>query len=489
MAFDLLLFVAIHGFVVLTRMNNTTTKNQSCNVTSRKGSTAWVPILEPGSKLAYRSRNAIDDIARSLVTGDYRTSHGPVRQHVVYEEALLFGYLARTVDNRHWIDAATDRLNLALESLADCLLAKSRASQWMPVARHPALIGGLSGLAWTVNHLSSLLTDVRSGDTENGAPASTASSFEDVNAHIEMLLLHDLQKGRWLGHHDAMRGLAGMGLYFLDRLPRERARLGAELVVYHLMKLVEIDGPCVIWRNRANSVSPVLANQHQPGCYDDGIAYGHGGVVYFLSEALAEGVESEKVSRLVDGGVLWLLRDRSQRQGRAASAGPLPGRPSLHLSWCNGELGTAAILYQIAARRQRQDWFNVAQSLLNHCLDCHPANERVPDATLYHGSIGIAHIFNRLYHNQCDARFKQAAVVWYEHSLSMRAGQGGVAGFLSKEELGEGAEVTVNAGFLNGAIGIALGLLAAIVSVPPGWDRLLLLSAGLRAPLVSAAQL
>jgi uncharacterized protein YyaL (SSP411 family) len=101
----------------------------------------------------------------------------------------------------------------------------------------------------------------------------------------------------------------------------------------------------------------------------------------------------------------------------------------------------------------------------------------VVDAGLCHGAAGLAHIYNRAFHATGDARFLQAALVWFQKTVNMQTdhGYGGFQSFMKARD----ATVVENPwrddlSFLSGAAGIGLALLAGVSDVEPNWDRLIL---------------
>ena len=77
-----------------------------------------------------------------------------------------------------------------------------------------------------------------------------------------------------------------------------------------------------------------------------------------------------------------------------------------------------------------------------------------------------------------DATLRRAARFWFERTLAMRQPRRGVGGFSSLDAHPDGTRSWNHddRGILTGAAGIALALLAAITSIEPEWDRMLLIS-------------
>jgi len=86
-------------------------------------------------------------------------------------------------------------------------------------------------------------------------------------------------------------------------------------------------------------------------------------------------------------------------------------------------------------------------------------------------------MFNRIYQWTGIDAFKEAAVHWLRHTLDLQQPGTGIAGFskFGRNDDGEYSRL-YDPGFIQGAAGIGLALLAAVTPVEPEWDRALLLS-------------
>ena len=108
----------------------------------------------------------------------------------------------------------------------------------------------------------------------------------------------------------------------------------------------------------------------------------------------------------------------------------------------------------------------------------------VVDAGLCHGSGGLLQIFNRLYQTTGDDLCRQAALKWLEATLEYREPGNWIGGFWSMDTLPEswktpGTPTLVKSavpGFLTGAAGVGLALLAASTPIEPRWDRALMMT-------------
>jgi lantibiotic biosynthesis protein len=429
-------------------------------------STGWVPILTSSSG-ATAAWAGIDAVVQAIVAGDYELPKGRGDA-----DALLFAYLAAARSDESLAVRATDRLNATIAQAP---------SHWL------GLYGGLCGLAWTVEHVSHLLdaafpTEV-DGDVESAGSDDETQDDGDLNAEVDAEVLRRLQQvpvGAWLDHYDLISGLVGYGTYLLERWPAETAKAGVELVIQHLEAIAERTDGGITWHTRPDLL-PEWQRQGCPGGYYNlGVAHGMPGVIHFLSEAMAAGVEHKGAGPLLDGAVDWLMAQRRPAGSASWFSGWLaPGHATdSRGAWCYGDIGILSVLFQVARRRRRDDVRRFANDLLDHCLARAPEDYGVVDAPLCHGATGAAHVFNRLYQVEGDPRCRDAALAWFDRALAMRQPTSAVGGFLAstRPDLAGPIVWEASPAFLDGAIGVALALLSAVTATEPSWDRLLLLS-------------
>jgi len=143
---------------------------------------------------------------------------------------------------RTTLDCAEARLDIPLflayrglpEAAIDRLNRLSRTADALYSMRRFALFDGLAGLGWVVEHLARML----------GFDAT------DLNTDTDAALLGELESGAWRGTLDWATGLAGLAVYFRERLPLPAALRGLELVNAHLagrtVPFPRIEGPA--WR-------------------------------------------------------------------------------------------------------------------------------------------------------------------------------------------------------------------------------------------------
>lgn len=432
---------------------------------------SWTPILEPLSGTAQEAWAAVRGIADAIQDRTYSPPSRRSRQHRRYEEPLLYGYLAVAYNDQAWLNRAVEKLNAAISDA--------------PIfQRNLGLFGGLCGLGWSVAHLSQLLAQVPDLVEANEDEPLEGGEDDDLNADVDAQLIHSLQCAKWNGPYDLISGLVGFGTYFLERFPAGRSLQGIKLIVDHLQAISEpVDGG-ITWRSDPGSLPDWQRELCPDGYYNLGVAHGIPGILQFLGEVAAAGID-DRASPLLERAVEWFIAQKRPAGSVSWFSAWLPSGASTDSrpTWCYGDLGILAVLLQIVRRIPRKKWKDFTQGLLEHCLTWPMERAGINDAPLCHGAAGVAHIFNRIYQTEGDVRCRDAAVAWFERTLAMRVTAAGIGGFLTATRPDPNGPILWEASpaFLEGAMGIALALLSALTPIEPQWDRMLLLSSKLPA--------
>jgi class I lanthipeptide synthase len=424
--------------------------------------TRWRPVLE--GDFAEQAWEAVRAIAGALgsaptLTDGWRAERGASLAGGKAGFALFHGYLSLADDSEAEAQAALsgERLDEAIEELANTPMSAG-------------LYSGFTGIAWAAEHLGRVLAEPEDPDEE-----------EDANEEIDDALLTVLGQSPWRDQYDLISGLVGFGVYALERFPRPSAVRCLEAVVDRLDETAERQEGGITWFTPPEWLPLTTRDSTPLGYYNLGLAHGVPGILALLAEACHLGVREDRARPLLEEAMHWFLA-----QGRPGEGGPScyasfvgPGvesRPA-RLAWCYGDPGIAAALLFAARATGRKDWEDEALALAARAAQSPPEVAGVRDPGLCHGAFGLAHLYNRIHQAGGGELFADSARKWYRLGLEMRSPDRGVAGFSSLQP-GKDLQLewTDDPGFLTGAAGVGLSLLAGLSTVEPDWDRVLLVA-------------
>jgi lantibiotic modifying enzyme len=415
-------------------------------------SPAWSPLLDGDD--AVRAAAAVTAIAEGIAAAP-EPVHRPVALLAGGDAgiALFFHALDRARPGQGYGPLAEQHLERAIDCLADG-------------PQLPSLYSGFTGVAWVAEHLQN----------------PTPGDGDDPSADIDEALHRHLAQSPWRHDYDLTTGLVGFGVYALEREPRPAAVGCLERVVARLEELAEPRPQGLTWHTRPELLPEESRASLPRGADNLGVAHGVPGVIGLLARLAAAGVATATVDRLLAGAVPWLLAQKLPAGERSifpfVVGEQVHGRPA-RTAWCYGDPGIAAVLLAAARAAGRPDWEAEALALARAVARRPPEQCAIQDSALCHGAAGLAHLCNRLYQATGDPELRDAARRWFRQTLDDRRPGEGIGGYLAWAPAdGDTDRMTwvADPGFLTGAAGIGLALLAATTAIEPVWDRLLLAS-------------
>jgi lantibiotic modifying enzyme len=331
-----------------------------------------------------------------------------------------------------------------------------------------SLYCGFSGVAWTTEHLLRI-----SGEDPGDDPV----------AGIDEALVEFLENEDFHPAYDLLGGLAGLGVYALEREGRPLAGRIASLVLDRLEAMARPQSTGISWPSGSRTRRAVRDDAPADETYFNlGLSHGVPGVIGILSRFARIAELRPKALHLLEGAVDWFLLQRLPDGAGGAfpdyivhDAAPEPAR----VAWCYGDPGVAAAMLAAARALDRSE-LGAEALRISHLAATRPlARTEVVDTGLCHGSAGLAHLYHRLHRATGDAPCADAAQQWFECCLERVTDRPAIAGFptFSFDRKREG-EFIEDPAWLTGAAGVGLALLAAITDQEPEWDRLLLLDLG-----------
>ncbi len=368
--------------------------------------------------------------------------------------ALFYAWLSRS-----GLDpSAADRAERFLGESIDLLPSKTLDA---------SLFCGFPGVAWTVEHLLGMFEGV-SGD--------------DPNADIDDAIIAALEDPSFVPVYDLIDGLAGIGVYALERGERASAARIAQLVLDRLEETACPQSVGIAWPSGALTRTAQGRGVLPAEMYFNlGLSHGVPGAVGILARFVQRPELRWRARPLLQGSVEWLMAQRLAENEIGVFpdyVSPLEDEqpPPARTAWCYGDPGVAAVLYAAGRSLELPEVTSFAVRVAQVAARRDVATTSVVDAGICHGSAGVAHIFHRIHRASGDPTCREAAITWFERLLERTTDRPALAGFptFCFERTHEG-EYIEDPAWLTGSAGIGLVLLAAISDLAPRWDRLLLL--------------
>lgn len=285
-----------------------------------------------------------------------------------------------------------------------------------------------------------------------------------------------------LAEFDALRGLAGYGVYLLRRNPDSDELRGV------LDYLVRLTDPLTVndevlpgwWTSTGPSGKP--DDRFPDGHANNGLAHGITGVLSLLSKAIRRGCRVDGQVEAIQTICTWLDRWRDD-SGRGPAwpywitrdqhrKGDLTSSKPTRPSWCYGTTGMARAQQLAALAIDDTGRQLAAERAVIAALTDPDQLAATTDISLCHGYAGLAHIATRM----ADDALPATAGLLRSLTPALLAAvhEPGTNADLATMELINAAEH--GPGLLDGAAGVALAVLAASTATPPRseWDACLL---------------
>jgi len=145
------------------------------------------------------------------------------------------------------------------------------------------------------------------------------------------------------------------------------------------------------------------------------------------------------------------------------------------VGWCYGDLTIGFVLYQAGMVFEDTVLKDLGIEILTHTSKRRSEEQTmVKDAGICHGSAGIAHVYNKMWHYTKNPVFKEACDFWIRQTIDFSTHPDGYAGFkcYSPDVAGK---YTNSYGLLNGISGVGLVLLSYLTG-DFSWDYCIMLN-------------
>jgi len=315
---------------------------------------------------------------------------------------------------------------------------------------------GLTGVAWLFE-----LVLKESGE---------AYSYT-FNAPTDRLLERLTEPESWDGEMEFILGISGLSPYAARRLQNGRGgRIIENIYNVHCSKVSLFGDDEASWETPHKSVYRLNRDQeHQE--FNLGLAHGVPGII--LSLIPATGINSTRVEakKLILKASNWLIQQKKENP-KQSSFGYVSGdNANSRLGWCYGDLGIAIALARAGECLQNENLKHEALEIALKASTRDIQSSGVVDASVCHGSAGIAMLFDRL-DNVFEHPDLRSAKHYWINDILYRYKKNGLSGLSYYDNCTD--KYTRDYSLLNGIAGVGLVLLTEL-GVKPEWSDVLLL--------------
>lgn len=356
-----------------------------------------------------------------------------------YGVLLFLAYYAKFTGNK----AHKDRFDEYLDYSIDVLTSKDVLSQ--------SYCSGITGILYVLNHLNvNKFTDI-----------DISEAIEMYENYLKNRMLLDFQQE----NYDFFYGGLGPAFLFLELNKTEYLSEAIDILNITAIR----DKNTIKWKSML----------FEDKTYNICLSHGMSALVIFLSKCLDKGINPNKCKRLLAGVVNYFLSQEIDDKNIISSFPSIskecePEKSMSRLGWCYGDLGVAlALLY--AGKTLSNDSL-IAKSIeifKKTTIRSKYKDTRIEDASICHGSAGVAQFYHRLFEITSVPEFKESYEYWIDSTIEMGLNQSQYAGY----KQGEKSSSNDMFALLEGISGVGLTLIAACSADKSFmyWDQILLL--------------
>ena len=374
-------------------------------------------------------------------------------------KVLYYAYLSRHTDNPGY----GSRANQLLDDIFGRVLDGS-STLW----RRNCLISGMAGLGWAITALweDQLLDDDFSG--------FLAKVEKQIAAEVPAMIAdNDL---------DYVQSSAGVLAYLIERTTRNPALVPqVEACIAAIQEKLEAHpaGGAYVKNQYTLKISK-LVGATDPSDVKLRLAHGLSGILLVLLKAYERGIAPPAARHVVEQGVAFLLTTLREEHLADPRRYAFPSNVFLalppdhprnlsfyhqRLAWCYGDLNQVLVLYRAGKCLGHPGWIEIADRVGLATLRKKSYQETsVEDASLCHGTAGLARIYQSLYQLSGRTPYLAGYDYWNERT----------AGYLA-EIFAHDRLPDKPASLLEGLPGAGLSLLAHLRGQPASWEKIFLL--------------
>ena len=310
-------------------------------------------------------------------------------------------------------------------------------------------IDGICGFGWGVSYLIN----------NKALNAEDTFSFVELDALLYEIAIQDLKNS----NYDFFYGGVGYGNYFLQRLKTESiiSKFLEEFVI-ELDRNKRTTKGLVFWQDKQDQINDIV---------DFSFSHGQASILVFLAKLYVENINKKLCYSLLEKGCMYAIESSVYKSGGLCFPDNISkGEPEFSpIRWCHGQLG---IVFSLAFSGKVLNNEFITKKAIEGAISISKLkinDQELTSPMVCHGTLGVAHLFSKIYNILDDDQIKKAAIYWYNQSDVLIESNG-------YEVYEQGKNSLIETGVLSGIEGIGLSILSALDTEMSDWDSCILLS-------------
>ena len=330
--------------------------------------------------------------------------------------------------------------------------------------RYPTFCDGIGGAAWVIDHLES----------QGFMEVDSDGLLSGLDDYLSSAMISDMKRS----NYDFLHGAIGYALYFHGRYQNTRSKKLRERYRGYLLEFVSLledlaeqDG-----EDKLKWIS--VQRRTKEKRYNLSISHGITGIIAILTKLYPHQDFRERTGTMLRKAVDYVLYYK--REEAAFSLFPNDvSQDGEHdslsrLAWCYGDLGIGLRLLSASNVLEDPALREAAVHTLKHAAKrVDPKQTLVKDASVCHGSYGIAQMFSRAYRETGDPVFKDSVEFWIRDGMDKAFHKDGYAGYKQWRDVNVW---TNDVSLLEGISGIGLVIIDYLADFETTWDECLMVS-------------
>jgi lantibiotic modifying enzyme len=308
----------------------------------------------------------------------------------------------------------------------------------------PDYVDGIAGFGWVLAYLHE----------NNHLSINEKEVFTELDEHIYQLGINTVRAGNF----DLFYGAIGSGNYLIQRAKSSKeARKPLKELGKEMMEYIQAHNSLAMFTDKKEDA------------IDFSLSHGLSSLIVFFSNLVDLGLASTAIKDELKKCCDEILKHaKDSRVPDAFEKGKDEYSP---LRWCHGELGIVSALAfaskVLADKDMNLKALKIANQVALFQLD---ESQHLDSATLCHGTLGVAHVFQKWYnHYWKSEQLKKATHYWQLKSNEMMSSK------IGYKILNDDGVIRENHGILFGLEGIGLALITALDNDISDWESSILI--------------